>query len=228
MYPRGWRHFLARGFGGWRLLIAALAGVAVGFATESLLRLPFRVAAGWIAAVAVYLVLTALVIGPAGPEQCRHYARQEDPRRSIFMALLLVGAGVSLLALGASFTKAAHETDVGLTLRLVLAALTIMASWLLTHTVFAFHYAHHFYGDDESREGEQDRGGLQFPDEKLPDYWDFLYFSYVVGMTCQVSDVQCTSRAIRRMVLGHGVLSFFFNTFILALAVNFVAGSLGS
>ncbi len=223
----GWRGFLARHFGGWRLLIGAVVGVAVGFATTGVLRLPFRIAAGWIVAVAIYLVLTALVIGPAGPEQCRHYARRQDPRRWIILTMLVAAAAVSLLALGYSFGKAAGETGVGLTLRLVFAALTIVASWTLTHTVFALHYAHHFYGDDESRAGEQDRGGLQFPGDELPNYWDFLYFSYVVGMTCQVSDVQCTSRGMRRMVLAHGVLSFFFNTFILALAVNFVAGSLG-
>jgi uncharacterized membrane protein len=222
-----WRHFLARHFGGWRLAIGAIVGIAVGFATEGMLRVPFRVAAGWIVAVAIYLMLTALVIGPAGPEQCRLYSRQQDPRRWIIVALMATAAAVSLLALGTSFAKAANETDVGLTLRLLFAALTIVASWTLTHTIFALHYAHHFYGDDETREGEQDRGGLQFPGNDLPDYWDFLYFSYVVGMTCQVSDVQITSRSMRRMVLAHGVLSFFFNTFILALAVNFVAGSLG-
>jgi len=77
------------------------------------------------------------------------------------------------------------------------------------------------------RAGEQDRGGVAFPGKGLPDHWDFLYFSLVIGMTCQVSDVQVTSRSMRRMVLIHGVLSFFFKTFILALAVNFVVGSLG-
>lgn len=228
MSTGGWRTFLARHFGSWRLLIGAIVGAAMGFAAEGVLRTPFRVAAGWIVAVTVYLVLTALVIGPAGPEQCRHYSRLQDPRRWIIMVMMVIAAGVSLLALGTSFAKAANETDVGLTLRLVFAALTIIASWTLTHSVFGLHYAHHFYGDDETREGLQDRGGLQFPGNDAPDYWDFLYFSYVVGMTCQVSDVQVTSRGMRRMVLLHGVLSFFFNTFILALAVNFVAGSLGS
>ena len=187
-----------------------------------------RLVAGAIVGVAVYLVLTGLVIGPAGPAEARHFAERQDPRRWIIMLLVIAAAFVSLLALGFSFGKSAHETDTALAVRLVLAALTIVASWTLTHTVYALHYCHHFYGDDTTREGRQDRGGLAFPGDELPDYWDFLYFSYVVGMTCQVSDVQCTSRAIRRMVLAHGVLSFFFNTFILALAVNFVAGSVGS
>ena len=224
----GWRGFLARHFGGWRLLIGAVGGIAVGWAVGGALRLPFRIAVGWIVAVAIYLAVTAWVIGPAGPEQARRYASIQDPRRWIILVLVVGAAGVSLLALGYSFGKAGHETDVGLTLRLSLAALTILASWTLTHTVFALHYAHHFYGDEETKTGRQDRGGLQFPGKELPDYWDFLYFSYVIGMTCQVSDVQITSRSVRRMALAHGVLAFFFNTFILALAVNFVAGSLGS
>jgi uncharacterized membrane protein len=167
---------------------------------------------------------------PSGPDDARRHALQQDPRRSIILVLLVAAAAVSLLAMGYSFGKVAHETNLGLTLRLTFAALTILASWTLTHTIFALHYTHHYYGDDETREGIQDRGGVQFPgnDGDLPDYRDFLYFSFVVGMTCQVSDVQVTSRSMRRVVLLHGVLSFFFNTFILALSVNFVAGSLGS
>lgn len=222
-----WRRALVGKFGLRRLASGVVIGVAVSFATEPFLRLPFRVASGWIAGVALYLLLTGLVIGPAGPAEARHYAERQDPRRWIIMLLVIAAAFVSLLALGFGFVKAGHATDTVLAVRLVLAALTILASWTVVHTVFALHYCHHFYGDDTTREGRQDRGGLEFPGNELPDYWDFLYFSYVVGMTCQVSDVQVTSRTMRRMVLAHGVLSFFFNTFILALAVNFVAGSLG-
>jgi uncharacterized membrane protein len=222
-----WRAFVAGGFSERRLAIGAVLGILVGFAARDVLRLPFRFAVGWIVAVFVFLLLTALAVGTAPPGEVRRRARVQDSRRWIIVVLIVAAAAVSLLALGASFGKTANETGVGLTVRLTLAALTILASWTLTHTVFALHYGHHFYGDDQSLAGEQDRGGLDFPGKLEPDYWDFLYFSLVVGMTCQVSDVQVTSRAMRRMVLTHGVLSFFFNTFILARAVNFVAGSLG-
>jgi len=222
-----WRHFLSPRFGTRRLALGAIVGVAVGLVVDGVFRLPFRIAAGWVVAVAIYLALTAIVIGPAGPEECRHNARREDPRHWIVLVFLVTVATVSLLALGYSFGKVPGETSAGLTLRLLFAALTILASWTLTHTIFGLHYTHRFYGDDETREGLQDRGGLQFPGNDQPDYWDFLYFSFVIGMCCQVSDVAVTSRSARRIVLGHSVLSFFFNTFILALAVNFVAGSLG-
>ena len=108
---------------------------------------------------------------------------------------------------------------------LLLAGLAVGASWMVTHTTFALHYAHHFYGDGPAPGAADDRGGLAFPGGELPDFLDFLYFAFVVGMTCQVSDVQVTTRPMRRLTLLHGVLSFFFNTIILALAVNLLASS---
>lgn len=92
--------------------------------------------------------------------------------------------------------------------------------------MFALYYAHLYYRDDRESGTEGNVKGLDFPEEKQPDYWDFLYFSLVIGMTCQVSDVQVTSRSMRRLALMHGVLTFFFNTVILALSINIVAGLL--
>ena len=96
---------------------------------------------------------------------------------------------------------------------------TILLSWAFVHTIFSLHYAHEYYG--ERRDGKI--GGLNFPGDQEPDYWDFLYFSLVIGMTSQVSDVAITSKVIRRMVAIHGVLSFFFNLTVLALTVNMVS-----
>ena len=87
------------------------------------------------------------------------------------------------------------------------------------HTIFSFHYAHEYYGE----RGDGKIGGLRFPDDREPDYRDFLYFSLVIGMTSQVSDVAITSKIIRRVTAVHGVLSFFFNLVVLALTVNMVA-----
>ena len=100
-----------------------------------------------------------------------------------------------------------------------LATITIVLSWLFVHTIFALHYAHEYYG--ERRDGII--GGLDFPGDKEPAYWDFLYFSLVIGMTSQVSDVSITSKVIRRIAAVHGVLSFFFNVTVLALTVNIVS-----
>jgi uncharacterized membrane protein len=104
---------------------------------------------------------------------------------------------------------------------LALAAATIVLSWAAIHTTFALHYAHEYY-----RGGEV--GGLAFPGdgEQQPDYWDFVYFSFVIGMTAQVSDVGITDRMIRRTAIAHGVVSFIFNTALLALMVNIAASAI--
>ena len=211
--------------GGRVLFCAAVIAVVVAVLPETM-RLSIRLACGWVAGVVLYLVAVLFIIIGAPPERVRKRARLVDPRRWIILAIIVAAAAVSLLALGFTLQHEAHESAAALAARLTLAGLTVVASWTVTHTVFALHYAHHYYGDGPAPGADDDRGGLAFPGDALPDYWDFLYFSFVVGMTCQVSDVQVTSRAMRRMTLLHGVLSFFFNTVILALSVNLLAGSL--
>jgi uncharacterized membrane protein len=108
---------------------------------------------------------------------------------------------------------------------IILVAVTLFLSWLVTHVTFALRYAHEFYSRDLGGPGV-DRG-LEFPGEKEPDYLDFLYFSMVLGMTFQVSDVQITSRKFRRVATLHGLLGFLFNTVIVAFTVNIAAGLMG-
>ena len=98
-------------------------------------------------------------------------------------------------------------------------------SWTLIQTVFAFHYARRYYGD-ERRNPSQQAGGLAFPGGADPDYMDFAYYSFVVGMTSQVSDVQVLSPNMRRMTLVHGVLAFIFNIAGLALSINIIASAI--
>ncbi len=105
-----------------------------------------------------------------------------------------------------------------------LVGVTLFTSWLLTHVVFGLRYAHEFYARDAGGPGVD--GGLEFPGSEPPDYWDFLYFSIVLGMTFQVSDVQITSRKLRRLATVHGLLAFLFNTVIVALTVNIAASLL--
>ncbi|HET7593865.1 MAG TPA: DUF1345 domain-containing protein [Stellaceae bacterium] len=209
-----------------RLLFCAAVGAVVVGSLPDTLRLSIRLASGWVVGAALFLTITAFIIVGSSPERVRRRARLVDPRRWMILAIIVAAAAVSLVALGFTLQREAHETAAALAARLALAGLTVVASWTVTHTVFALHYAHHYYGDGPAPGADDDRGGLAFPGDELPDYWDFLYFSFVVGMTCQVSDVQVTSRPMRRMTLIHGVLSFFFNTVILALSVNLLASSL--
>lgn len=143
------------------------------------------------------------------------HARLQDAGRWGILWSAIGVTGVVMMAL-ATELHAAHSGGV---LKLAVAGLSIVLAWLFINVMFAQHYAHGFYGDY----GSQHRG-LDFPGKEEPDYWDFAYFSIVVGMTFQVSDVQITSRALRRMVLLHSVIAFFFNVFIIAVTVNIVAG----
>jgi uncharacterized membrane protein len=213
-------------YAGGRLLICAAVGALVFLALPVSIRLPLRVASAWVAGVGLFLAITAMVMWGATAEHLRQRARLLDQRRWVILAIIICAAAISMLALGFTLNKVPNETVPALVARLVLAGLTVLVSWTLTHTVFALHYAHHYFGDGPAPGGDDDRGGLAFPGEGPLDYWDFVYYSFVVGMTCQVSDVQVTSRSMRRITLIHGVLSFFFNTVILALAVNLLAGSL--
>ena len=100
---------------------------------------------------------------------------------------------------------------------------TILLSWSFIQVIFAFHYAHEFYAEHRGQ-----AGGLGFPGDDPPDYWDFLYFAFVIVMTSQVSDVTVKSTVLRRTVIAHGLLSFVFNLMLLALTINLAASALGS
>ena len=211
--------------GRYRLLLCTAVGAALFLLLPASWGVAIRAALAWIGAVAGLLTLTLVAVGSASPQLLRALARRQDAGRWVILALLLVAASASLIAVGVLLHKTPGETLGDVVIRIALLAGVVVASWLLTHTMFALHYAHGYYGDGPLP-GPDDRGGLQFPgDHPHPDFWDFAYFSLVLGMTCQVSDVQITGRHMRRLATVHGVLSFFFNTVILALTVNLVVNA---
>ena len=127
----------------------------------------------------------------------------------------------AMASLGAIFAELATSGDEppGLWPHL-LAIATVVLSWAFIHTIFALHYAYDFYGEGKRA------NGLKFPGDDKPDYWDFMYFSFVVGMTFQVSDVAVTNKWIRRLVVLHGIVSFFYTTAVVALTVNMAASAI--
>lgn len=163
----------------------------------------------------LFFVAQAWHFRRATPESMRRKARTQDAGR---WGILWSGVAFSTVVLVALGTELQAGKNGGL-LAIGIAAASIVLSWLFLNTLFALHYAHGYYGDY----GKQHEG-LDFPGTADPDYWDFAYFAIVVGMTFQVSDVQVTSRYLRRMVLLHGVVAFFFNVFVIAVSVNIVAG----
>ena len=207
-----------------RLGIAAIIGVATFALLPARLAPAMRGALGWDAGVVLFFLLTALVVGGGDVAGLRRRASFGDTRLWIVLAIVVVAAAASFASLAFVLQKSDNAATSSAVGRISVAVTTLVLSWSLVHTMFAIRYAHYFYGDPEA-DGTP-RGGLAFPGRGHPDFWDFTYYAFVVGMTCQVSDVQVTSKPMRRLTLAHGILSFFFNAGVLALAVNILATAL--
>jgi uncharacterized membrane protein len=180
---------------------------------------PTRTVLGWDIAVLVFMVLTIEHFSRADHSDiAADAARQEEGEWTLF-ALVLLGSAMSFIAI-VEFSGLDHKKGDN-ALYLLLVSLTLACSWLITNVTFAYRYAHEFYS---CRDDGTLARGLEFPGEPHPDYLDFVYFAFVLGMTFQVSDVQITSRTLRRVATIHGLIGFLFNTVVLALTVNIAAG----
>jgi len=208
-----------------RLLLALVAAVAVAFLLPPILPPAARLAIAWDSAAVVFLMTTWWVVQACPPEKMRQTVLANDQGRAAILGLVLLAVAASLAAIFFLIQKAAASAKPPRA-QVALAVFTIACSWFLTHVMFALHYAHRFYRDDPATPESDATGGLNFPGEERPHYWDFIYFAFVIGMTAQVSDVQVTSRPMRHLVLWHGILSFAFYTIILALSINIVASVL--
>lgn len=193
-------------------------------------QIAMRAVATWDVFTLCFLGMAAAVMFGATNKNIRGHANTQDSGRHFVFVFSLFAACVSLLAVIFLLKSAKETKGLELALHLGLAVLAVAGSWLMIHMAFAFRYAHMFYGEVESPDDNPDTddrvGGLDFPKENEPDYVDFAYFSFVIGMTFQVSDVAVSARPMRRLTLLHSLLSFAFNTMILALSVNIVSGLL--
>jgi len=193
-------------------LVCAVVACAAGIAPLMAIVVAFVIASS------LFLVLIGVMFAYSRDMTAiRARARQEDQGRAGRLWVSIVVSTVILVALVQEL-RAGHESGIA---GLVLPGIALGLAWAFMNTMFALHYAHRYYGDGAR---QQPLGGLDFPGDEKPDYWDFLYFSVVVGMTFQVSDVQITNRRLRRVALIQGVVAFVFNMVILALSVNVIAG----
>jgi uncharacterized membrane protein len=204
-----------------RFVLAFFVGLAVAVFAPIEDWIP-RVLAGWNVGGLVYLVLIAVKMARAEVEGIKREAGIERESRIAVLFIVIFGSIFALLALFAQLMALKSEHGLDRNVSIALSISTILLSWMLMHTVFALFYAHEFHSEGKDHVGGRG-GGLDFPDDATPDYLDFLYFSFVVGTTAQTSDVAVCSRAMRRVVMIHGILSFFFNTAVIALAVNIAA-----
>ena len=202
-------------------------GLVVGLAVAAL-PLPFapeiRALMGWCLAVSVYLVLAWWLAEEFDAERTRERAQQQDQSSPLLFLVLVVAGLASVVAIVQMLQNVKGLQDAQRAWHIGLSMAALALSWLLIQTTFAFRYAHRYY--QEEMNNKVAGAGLDFPGKLDPDYFDFLYYSFVVGMTSQVSDVQVTSREMRRLTLVHAVLSFGFNMLVLALSINVVASSI--
>jgi len=205
-----------------RSVIALVIGVAAFFMFRPLSSQPTAIIAAWDSFSLSLLALIWFSILTSGIDHMRYRARTEDLSRSVIFIFTIAAACSSIFAVIFLLSSARNTAHIGL--HATLSVLAILSSWCLVHTMFAMRYAHFFY--DEGANPDTQAGGLEFPSDDSPDYLDFAYFSFVIGMTCQVSDVQIASKRLRTLALIHGILSFAFNTIILALTINTVSGLL--
>jgi uncharacterized membrane protein len=175
-----------------------------------------RLLATWSAGVVCFLALILLMMIYSTPERTRARAQRRQANPRTMFGLVIFTAFASLFAIGLMLASGKDKFE-----QLALAVVAIISSWLLTHTSFALNYARYYYDDDNISNQERGyAGGLEFPTEEPPDYLDFMYFAFTISMTSQTSDVSITSRPLRRLVLAHEMVSFFFYSVIIGFVVN--------
>jgi len=209
-----------------RILIGLAAACVVFLSLRGHVRVSTDAIASWDTFAFFVLALAWIVIVRTPQTKLRAHAKAQDISHLLISIFVVVAASVALFAVGFLLGTNKAGPQPHLTAHLILTLGTVIFSWMLVHTVFGLHYAHVFYGDGDEPGEDRHLGGLEFPGEHPPNYFDFAYFAFVIGMTCQVSDVQITSRKLRRLTLLHSVLSFGFNTVILALLINTVSSLL--
>jgi uncharacterized membrane protein len=223
------------------LLIGIVTGAAaLGLSLLAPMHWTTRAVGVWDLAITVTMILwLRLMSKPATPHELAKRSAQLDEGRGAILFLSVFAAIAALTAVGLEIAEAKHDASGWRGLRVAASIVTVALSWAFVHLNFALHYAHEFYGADEpdgdlvteklaakpapklAKAKLKQREGLKFPGaDRTPDYWDFLHFSFVIGVAAQTADIAIESRTIRRIVTWHGTIAFLFNTVVLAVTIN--------
>lgn len=213
-----------------RLLMSIATGIAAGLllaAVKTSLDLPTRALLAWDVGCGAYVAMILGEISSRDVPYIRGVAAAQDPGQAAILAFVLVLSATSLAAVAGELSIAKDVHGLAALSRSVLAIATVTISWFVTHLIFALHYAHEYYAPDHDENPTTlERGGLEFPGGQPPDYWDFVHFAVVIGVASQTADIAFTSKRLRRIGTVHGLVAFTFNTVILALTINILAGLL--
>jgi len=217
------RRFFFRLDAHYHLLIALVMSAIVFFFVQGRYSLPGVILFTWISFAMAVIILDWIVILTSHPREVRKIAKIQDSSRTYIFLFVIAASVISMVAIFFLLKSKSHSSG-SVNEHIMLAIGAVFISWWLVHTIFTMRYAHMYYDTDTDDGKPKEVGGLQFPDETEPDYLDFVYFSFVIGMTFLVSDVEISSRQIRRLAWLHGLLAFAFNTAIVALSINVISG----
>ncbi len=207
----------------YRLMVATVIAAIVFLLIHSDHSAPSLILFTWISFASTIIILDWIIIITSHPQEVRKIAKLQDSSRTIIFLFVLAA---SIFSMGAIvfLLKSSKGSTVAKNEHILLAITAVAISWWVVHTIFTLLYAHLYYDTDTDDGNVLEVGGLDFPGKEQPDYLDFVYFSFVIGMTFQVSDVTINSRKIRRFALLHALMSFGFNTAIVALSINVISG----
>ena len=201
-----------------RLVVSVVAGVVAAAVFAALLPWELAVLGGWVVAAGAMLAWVLSTTLPLDAEGTAALATSEDNSRVLADVILVVASVASLVGVGFALVKSGSEEGLAQAGTTALAVLTVVLSWSVVHTVYMLRYASLFYAE---------RHGVDFNGDEQPDYRDFAYLAFTIGMTYQVSDTDLTSRAIRRTALHHALLSYLFGTVVVAMTINVIASLAG-
>ncbi|VFU11015.1 DUF1345 domain-containing protein [Methylocella tundrae] len=209
-----------------RLFAGLALGILVTFLLPANFRLATRLLIAWNIGTWLYFILSAVLVVTSTPESMRRRAKASDEGRFLVLILTSLAAIASMGAIVAQLGATKDMSGMTKSLHVTLAAATIISAWTFIHLTYALHYAHEYFDELDAEPGKEphEAGGLKFPGTDDPDYFDFLYFSFIIGVASQTADVEITAKEMRRVSLVHSILSFFFNSAVLALTINIAAG----
>lgn len=204
--------------------IGLLAFVVSGFVLSDL-EMSTRAIVCWDLTCLWFVALTLTYMRKQTLSELKAHVAAQDEGQAIIVTLVMIAAAAGLWAVGIELSLAKDAHGLAKELRIALALSTVALSWFTTQVIFALHYAHSYYQPDKATPDENDViGGLNFPGGEEPDNWDFLHFAVVIGVASQTADVAFTAKRLRRIGTVHSLVSFAFNTAVLALTINLLAG----
>ncbi|BAZ70965.1 hypothetical protein NIES4106_57620 (plasmid) [Fischerella sp. NIES-4106] len=206
-----------------RLMLSAAFAGAISWLLPASLGGEVRVLVAWIVGVFCFLTLMGVVILRSTSTETLRQARRREPNALGVLVLVIFTTCSSIFIIGLMLTDSKTTPQPLLAIQIWLSLAAVLCSWLLTHLMFGLQYARMYYNEVEDANIEAYAGGLAFPSDEPPDYLDFMYFAFTISMTSQTSDVSITTRGVRRLVLLHELVSFFFYSVIIASIVNTVA-----